>query len=555
MQRRAYAVCLTTIFAIALSIALCPTDARTLALGAGGRASTAGEAKLFAGPSESSPDPQSYIVVLKHGVDTETSAAYARGLGAEVRHFYRSTIKGFAAQMSEAAASALRGRGDIAYVEPDGKVSVSAQTTPFGITRIAAPLHPNFDSATDIDIAIVDTGIETTHPDLNYFNGTDLTGEGLFDGHGHGTHVAGIAAAMDNDFGVVGVAPGARLWAVKVLDSSGSGSFSNVIAGLDFVAQHAEQIEVANMSLGGAGYSQAMRDAVSGCINRGVVVVVAAGNSATDVYGGDEILGTSDDTIPAAFPECMTVSGMADTDGQIGGLGSATTYCDDDQLASFSNHSIDVVVDNPVTSWGAAIDIAAPGVNILSTYKDGTYATLSGTSMASPHVAGSVALYIAQHGRAFDAIGGYAIRQALIDASQPQYIWQAGDPADPEYNHEFMVFNGTPWWSPPGPPPPPPPLSPPSAPGNLTVRRYNQTALGVSWEDTSYNETYFEVERATKSSGGNWSVFAPVGSAPLNSIGFVDVNAKRNVEYRYRVRAMNRAGSSPWSNVAQLLKK
>ena len=333
---------------------------------------------------------------------------------------------------------------------------------------------------------------------------------------------------MDNDIGVVGVAPGARLWAVKVLDSSGSGSFSNVIAGLDYVAQHSNEIEVANMSLGGSGYLQAMRDAIAGCVSRGVVIVVAAGNSSTDVYGGDEILGTSDDTVPAAFPECLTVSAMADTDGQPGALGSGTSYAGDDQFASFSNHSMGAMVGDPVISWGAAIDLSAPGVNILSTYKGGGYATMSGTSMATPHVAGSVALYVAQHGRAFDAAGVYAIRQALVDAAQPQYVWQSGDTADPEYNHEFMVFNGTPWWSQPGPPPPPPPMTTPTAPASASAQRYNQ---------------------------GAWSAFLPLGTSPFNSTGMVDLNAKRSVGYRYRVRAVNRAGASDWSNVAALAKK
>ena len=500
-------------------------------------------------------DVQSYVVVLKTGADPDTAASYAHQHGAQIRHTYRSALRGFAANMSETAASALRERSDVAYVEPDAAVSVFAQTVPAGISRIAAPQHPYFHAATDVDIAIIDTGIEATHPDLNYFTGVDLTGEGLFDGHGHGTHVAGIAAALDNDIGVVGVAPGARLWAVKVLDSSGSGSFSNVIAGLDYVAQHAGEIEVANMSLGGSGFLQSMRDAVSGCVSRGVVIVVAAGNSSIDVYGTDEVFGTSDDTIPAAFPECMTVSAMADTDGQAGALGSGTSYGGDDQLASFSNHSLSAVVGDPVISWGAAINLAAPGVNVLSTYKGGGYATMSGTSMASPHVAGSVALYVAQHGRAFDAAGVYAIRQAMVDAAQPQYIWQSGDTADPEYNHEFMVFNGTPWWSPPGPPPPPPPLTLPTAPTNATAQRYNQTAIGVSWQDTSYNEGYFEVQRATQSSGGTWSAFSLLGTAPLNSTGLVDLNAKRSVGYCYRVRAVNRAGPSDWSNVAGLLKK
>ncbi|MFY9557950.1 MAG: S8 family serine peptidase [Blastocatellia bacterium] len=518
-------------------------------------ASAAGVVHVPVAATQSGVDVRSYIVVLNRDTDPSSAAVDAVQHGAQVHYTYRSALKGFAAHMSEIAASALRERDDVAYIETDAAVSAFTQNVPPGITRVDAPQHPWFHTATDVDIAIIDSGVDATHPDLNYFTGADFTGEGLFDGHGHGTHVAGIAAARDNDIGVVGVAPGARLWAVKVLDSSGSGSFTNVIAGLDYVAQHSNEIEIANMSLGGSGYSQAVRDAIAGCVNRGVVVVVAAGNSSTDVYGGDEIFGTSDDTVPAAFPECLTVSAMADTDGQPGAHGSGTSYAGDDQFASFSNHSMDVVAGDLVSSWGAAIDLAAPGVNILSTYKGGGYATMSGTSMASPHVAGSVALYVAQHGRAFDAAGVYAIRQALVDAAQPQYIWQSGDTADPEYNHEFMVFNGSPWWSPPGPPPPPPPITTPSAPANVSAQRYNQTAIGISWQDTSYNESSFEVQRATQLTGGAWSAFSPLGTAPFNSTGMVDVNAKRSVGYRYRVRAVNRAGASGWSNVASLLKK
>jgi len=502
-----------------------------------------------------SPSARPYIVVLKAGEEPESAENDAQDHGAQIQHSFRSVLNGSSAHLSDAAVSALSGRSDVAYIEPDAEVSAFAQTVPIGVTRIAAPQHPYFHSATDVDVAIIDTGLDATHPDLNYFTGGDFTGEGLFDGHGHGTHVSGTVAAKDNDFGVVGVAPGARLWAVKVLDSAGSGSFSNVIAGLDYVSQHASEIEVANLSLGGSGYSQAMRDAVAGCVNRGVVIVVAAGNSSVDVYGNDEIFGTSDDTIPAAYPECMTVSAMTDTDGQVGAVGSGTSYGGDDQLANFSNHSMSAMVGDPVSSWGAAVDLAAPGVNILSTYKGGGYATMSGTSMASPHVTGSVALYIAQHGRAFNSGDVYAIRQGLIDSSQPQYVWQSGNTADPEYNHEFMVFNGTPWWSPPGPPPPPPPMTPPAAPANVTAQRYNQTAVGVNWQDVSYNEASFEVQRSTRASGGAWTSFATIGTAAMNASGFVDLNAKRSLECRYRARAVNRAGTSDWSNIATLPKK
>src|SRR2546426_316790 len=124
----------------------------------------------------------------------------------------------------------------------------------------------------------------------------------------------------------------------------------------------------------------------------------------------------------------MTVSAMADTDGTSGGRGSSTFYGADDTLATFSNFSTAVVSYNPVNSPGAAIDVAAPGVNIYSTYMGGSYATLSGTSMASPHVAGAVALYVSLYGRAYDAQGVYTIRQALIDGAEPQTAWGINPP-------------------------------------------------------------------------------------------------------------------------------
>lgn len=218
-----------------------------------------------------------------------------------------------------------------------------------------------------------------------------------------------------------------------------SGLLSWVLAGIDYVAGNAGYIEVANMSLGSVGYSQAERDAIITWVNQGVVFVVAAGNSGKDVYGDDAIFQTDDDYIPAAFPEVAAVSALADSDGQEGGSGAPTTYGPDDTLAVFSNFSNSVVEGNPVLSPGAAIDFAAPGVNILSTYKNGGYAIGSGTSMASPHGAGSAALYIARYGRASDSQGVAAIRQASIDSAEPQTLWGPLDTQDPDSQQEGLV--------------------------------------------------------------------------------------------------------------------
>lgn len=357
------------------------------------------------------------------------------GLGASKK--WTRAIHGFAAHLNGNQADKLEQDTRVLYVEPDATVNALAQTLPTGVRRIGCTNNAAWiaSSVTPInaDIAIIDTGIDLTHPDLNvYANTTFVTGTTTGnDDNGHGTHCAGIAAARNNAIGVVGVAPGARLWAVKVLDSTGSGSLSTIISGVDYVTQHAAEIEVANLSLGGQGSALSLQSAIQTCVASGVVVVVAAGNSAYDIYGPDHVLGTSDDFFPAAFPECMTVSALADSDGIAGGVGAATAYGSDDTLASFSNYS--QVVDSSkailgVVSTGGAIDLAAPGVAIYSTYKGGTYATMSGTSMACPHAAGAVALYTAQYGRAANAAQVYAIRQAIINAVEPMAAWGVNAP-------------------------------------------------------------------------------------------------------------------------------
>lgn len=326
------------------------------------------------------PVPGRYIVVLQAGANP-VGVANRHGVAAE--HVYSAALNGFAGAVPAARLQALLQDPQVAWVEQDQVVTkfTHTQEVPWGVLRVNADLNTTaringIDVIADrvnADIAIIDTGIQLNHPDLNVHRNVSFvrrvkTGN---DDNGHGTHVAGTAAALDNGIGVVGVAPGARLWAVKVLDRNGSGYMSDVIKGVDYVTANASSIEVANMSLGG-GNSGTLNTAIANSAATGVVYAVAAGNSNADAAN----------TSPANSLHVLCVSAIVDTDGQCGGTGPGTGYGADDTRATFSN-------------FGSVVDIAAPGVNILSTYKGSTYATLSGTSMASPHVAGAVALYLA----------------------------------------------------------------------------------------------------------------------------------------------------------------
>jgi hypothetical protein len=238
-------------------------------------------------------------------------------------------------------------------------------------------------SASDfnVDIAVLDTGVSLAHPDLNvyrdvtFINGT-TTGN---DDNGHGSHVAGIAAAKDNDIGIVGIAPGARIWAIKVCDSLGECKITNQIKGVEYAIQHANEIDVLNISVENPN-SPALNNIINAAVKAGITVVVSAGN-----YGKD-----ASATTPANNPNVITVSAIGDSDGVCGAAGPDLTLAGDnstipdDTFAFFSN-------------FGPAVKIAAPGVNILSTYNGTGYAVDSGTSMAAPYVSGAAALFKAQH--------------------------------------------------------------------------------------------------------------------------------------------------------------
>lgn len=312
---------------------------------------------------------------------------FANAYGLQVTHEYQYAIRGVAAVIPAGRLNALSRDPRVAYVEENREVTISAQTVPTGLGRSFTSTNGSLDidglddNRVDVDVAVIDTGIDWQHPDLNVVGGINCAqgspqrarcnGNGD-DDHYHGTHVAGTIGALDNGIGVVGMAPGARLWAVKVLNSRGSGYTSWIIAGVDWVAARAGTIEVANMSLGGAGYSQAQYDAIQGAVNAGVAFAVAAGNDDSNASGYS----------PGGFNNVLSVSALADFNGLAGGGAASTCRADvDDTLADFSN-------------WGSQVDIAAPGVCILSTYpiEQGSYGTISGTSMASPHVAGALAI-------------------------------------------------------------------------------------------------------------------------------------------------------------------
>jgi subtilisin len=349
--------------------------------------------------------PERYIVMLKDFVASPAAVAHghARAHHAQLGFVYSSAIKGYSATLSAAAVRALRADPQVAAVIPDREVHLAAQTLPTGINRVdgerSSTVSGNGSGSVNVDIAILDTGIDTSHPDLNVVGGVACNGSGYRDGHGHGTHVAGIAAARDNGTGVVGVAPGARLWAVRVLNASGSGAASNILCGVDWVTRNAARIEVANMSLGGSGAEPSgagcstgdvLHDAVCRSVAAGVTYAVAAGNSSANAAG----------VVPAAYDEVITVSSLADFNGRSGGGAAATCQSDiDDTLANSSN-------------YGRDVDLIAPGVCISSTYVGGGYRTLSGTSMASPHVAGAAALYRATHPGASPSQVKSALRSA-----------------------------------------------------------------------------------------------------------------------------------------------
>lgn len=338
-----------------------------------------------------------YIVVLKDHVDVTTVLdRHLKTYGVVPAFTYSSVLNGYATTISPSLANSISHDPDVRFVAVDGAVSIDLQSEPSGIRRIDTAPGPA--RGTGVHVAVLDTGIDYLHPDLkpNIAGVFDcLTGADPIDLHGHGTHVAGTIAAVDNTIGVVGVAPEAKIWGIRVLSDTGYGFDSSILCGLEFV--HAKSpitglpdpIRVVNLSLGGEGAddgncglsdADALHLGICNVVKAGITVVAAAGNDSSNMSR----------KVPASYDEVISVTALADSDGRPCGKGGYTSRGSDDTFASFSNYASGPDVTHTV---------AAPGVDIKSTYPVvwGSYTTMSGTSMASPHVAGAAAIYIEQH--------------------------------------------------------------------------------------------------------------------------------------------------------------
>ena len=315
------------------------------------------------------------IIVFKDGVDEETKEVLLNQVGADKIKDLR-LIKGKAVWLTKKGEAELLKSGKVLRIDPDvevyalenfernfktGNIQIKGtkpqppETLTWNIDRVDADLSWAISTGDSVKVGVIDTGIDLKHPDLkaNIKGGYNAINplKSPNDDNGHGTHVAGIIAALDNDIGIIGVGPQIDLYAIKVLNANGSGYLSDVIEGLDWAVNNGMQ--VVNMSLGTSQDVPSFHEAIINVYNAGVTIVAAAGNT-----GGSVVY-------PAAYPEVIAVS--------------ATDQ--NNQIASFS-------------SRGPEIDLSAPGVSIYSTYKNQSYATLSGTSMAAPHVTGAAALII-----------------------------------------------------------------------------------------------------------------------------------------------------------------
>lgn len=338
---------------------------------------------VFGGTSSLAQDQgekKDYLVGFKPGAAASVNAAQTVGvLGGEVEHEYN-----FAdivhVTLPEQALNGLKNNPNVAFIEENLEVEAYGQEVPYGIEHINALEVQEADGNTGngVSVAVLDTGIQD-HEDLNVVGGESFIDSepDYQDQNGHGTHVAGTVAALDNDLGVLGVSPDIDLYAVKVLGADGSGSHATIAQGIEWAVEN--DIDVVNMSLGGSTGSNTLEEAVNYAHSEGVTLVAAAGNSGS--FAWFNTIG-----YPAKYDNVIAVGAVDENN----------------ERASFS-------------SVGDELDVMAPGVDVNSTYLDDSYAELNGTSMASPHVAGAAALLLADSPN----LSNEDIRQAFNETAVP----------------------------------------------------------------------------------------------------------------------------------------
>ncbi|CAM3820431.1 S8 family peptidase [Deinococcus frigens] len=455
--------------------------------------------------------PGQYIVVLSQGagrvtaqaLDAQSAGGLIRGLGLDpqgvsIQNIYSQALSGFSATLSAQNLSRLQANPDVKYIEQDGVMHATATQSgaTWGLDRIdqrSLPLDGNYTystTASNVKAYIIDTGINTSQTNFGgrAVWGTNTTGDGTnSDCQGHGTHVAGTVGSA-----TWGVAKGVQLVAVKVLNCSGSGSNSGVIAGVNWALNNKSGPAVANMSLGG-GFSQAVNDAVNNAAARNLVMVVAGGNENQNACN----------VSPASAASAITVGATTNTDAR----------------ASYSN-------------YGSCLDLFAPGSNITSTWIGSTTATntISGTSMATPHVVGAVALILAVNSSASTA----TVTSTLLNNTTPNKVTGA-DTGSPNK----LLFTGS------GSTPPPPTTGTTTYTGSVSSRNSVYTT-GFSYAGGSIrgvlsgpSGTDFDLY-LQKQSGGRWvDVASSEGSTSNESITY---NAGSG-SYRWEIYAYQGSGS------------
>jgi subtilisin family serine protease len=388
-------------------------------------------------------------VVLEDGVASAGTATskmeQAARFSARLR--YDSALKGFAADLTDAQLAKVKADPAVAFVEPDTVVSAAGlaapapgETLPTGIRRVGAATATAVHGPSTTNVAVLDTGADLANPDLNVVSGTNcITPNAVAkDDNGHGTNVAGIIAARNNGMGVAGVAPGTKLYAVKVLGKNGTGTLSQFLCGINWVTANAASlgIGVANMSITGGGAddgdcgrtnNDSEHKAICSSVAAGVTYVVSAGNAKADFAR----------SVPAAYREVLTVTAMSDTDGIPGAKGPAPRCVKgeaDDRYASYSNYA--------VSAAAVAHTIAAPGTCVVSDKAGGGTSTYNGTSQAAPHVAGAVALCEGSDGVAGPCAGlapAAVIQQLRSDSATAATFANgfAGDPLRPLTGRQY----------------------------------------------------------------------------------------------------------------------